>query len=122
MIVIKVGLQSEPSSEIERLAGPLGIEQQGPAALTELEGSLLLTSGAFGFPWRYQLPALVTLAPAGTLGVAVVSGLPNLSLRCWRAGREESFVADIGWPLPRRDGVIGGTYVAHEVMGQRQVP
>ena len=91
MIVIKVGLQSEPSSEIERLAGPLGIEQQGPAALTELEGSLLLTSGAFGFPWRYQLAALVTLAPAGVLGVAVVSGwLTYRSDAGGQAGRNRS--------------------------------
>ena len=40
---------------------------------------LLLASDAFEFSWRYQLPALVTLPPAGALGiVAVISYLPGL--------------------------------------------
>jgi hypothetical protein len=29
-------------------------------------------SDLFEFSWRYQLPALVTLVPAGALGVAVI--------------------------------------------------
>jgi len=37
---------------------------------------LLLASDAFEFSWRYQLPALVTLPPAGALGIlAIVRGL-----------------------------------------------
>ena len=37
---------------------------------------LLLVSDAFEFSWRYQLPALVTLPPAGALGIlAIVRGL-----------------------------------------------
>ena len=34
--------------------------------------SVLLVSDAFEFSWRYQLPALVTLAPAGVLGITVI--------------------------------------------------
>jgi hypothetical protein len=36
---------------------------------------LLLVSDAFVFSWRYQLPALVTLVPAGVLGIATFSRL-----------------------------------------------
>jgi hypothetical protein len=34
--------------------------------------AVLLASDAFEFSWRYQLPALVTLPPAGALGLAVL--------------------------------------------------
>src|SRR5262249_20227870 len=34
--------------------------------------SVLLVSDLFAFSWRYQLPALVTLVPAGALGVTVL--------------------------------------------------
>ncbi len=34
--------------------------------------SVTLVSDVFEFSWRYQLPALVTLAPAGALGIAVI--------------------------------------------------
>jgi hypothetical protein len=33
---------------------------------------LLLASDVFEFSWRYQLPALVTLVPAGALGISVI--------------------------------------------------
>jgi hypothetical protein len=33
--------------------------------------AVLLASDAFEFSWRYQLPALVTLPPAGALGIAL---------------------------------------------------
>jgi hypothetical protein len=36
---------------------------------------LLLVSDAFVFSWRYQLPALVTLVPAGVLGIATFTRL-----------------------------------------------
>jgi hypothetical protein len=36
---------------------------------------VLLVSDAFVFSWRYQLPALVTLVPAGVLGMAVIGRL-----------------------------------------------
>ncbi len=34
--------------------------------------AVLLASDVFEFSWRYQLPALVTLVPAGALGIAVM--------------------------------------------------
>jgi hypothetical protein len=34
--------------------------------------SVLLASDLFEFSWRYQLPALVTLVPAGVLGISVI--------------------------------------------------
>ena len=36
--------------------------------------AVLLASDIFEFSWRYQLPALVTLPPAGALGIAVIMG------------------------------------------------
>jgi hypothetical protein len=36
--------------------------------------AVLLASDFFEFSWRYQLPALVCLAPAGALGIAVIFG------------------------------------------------
>jgi hypothetical protein len=35
---------------------------------------VLLMSDVFEFSWRYQLPALVTLPPAGALGLVVIAG------------------------------------------------
>jgi hypothetical protein len=34
---------------------------------------VLLVSDTFEFSWRYQLPALVTLVPAGALGIGVMA-------------------------------------------------
>jgi hypothetical protein len=36
--------------------------------------AVLIMSDAFQFSWRYQLPALVTLPPAGALGLTVLTG------------------------------------------------
>jgi len=38
-------------------------------------GAMLLVSDLFEFSWRYQLPALVTLVPAGAFGIATVLSL-----------------------------------------------
>jgi len=35
--------------------------------------AVLLASDIFEFTWRYQLPALITLPPAGALGIAVIA-------------------------------------------------
>jgi len=58
-----------------------GFSAPGGAKLTEAcllvfgtAVTLLLASDAFEFSWRYQLPALVTLPPAGALGLALVIG------------------------------------------------
>jgi hypothetical protein len=67
------------------LAGSIGVlrrrvspEQRATATacvLTFLSAvAVLLASDLFEFSWRYQLPALVTLPPAGALGIMVVAG------------------------------------------------
>ena len=67
------------------LAGSIGVlrRQASPAqratatacVLTFLSAvAVLLASDVFEFSWRYQLPALVTLPPAGALGIMVVAG------------------------------------------------
>jgi hypothetical protein len=71
---------------VRRWAGP-GREIR-PAALACLlfftsAAALLLVSDLFEFSWRYQLPALVTLVPAGALGTAA-------AIRLARAGRRPS--------------------------------
>jgi hypothetical protein len=38
---------------------------------------VLLVSDVFEFSWRYLLPALVTLIPAGALGVATLASRPR---------------------------------------------
>jgi hypothetical protein len=51
-----------------------GIRQLALACLLFLASaaSVTLVSDAFEFSWRYQLPALVTLVPAGALGISVI--------------------------------------------------
>ena len=67
------------------LAGSIGVlRRRAPPAqratataclLTFLSAvAVLLASDLFEFSWRYQLPALVTLPPAGVLGITVVAG------------------------------------------------
>jgi hypothetical protein len=41
-------------------------------ACTAVAAAVLLASDIFEFSWRYQLPALVTLPPAGVLGIAAL--------------------------------------------------
>jgi hypothetical protein len=54
-------------------AGPLPPGLAGACALVTLAAAVLLGgSDAFEFSWRYQLPALVTLVPAGVLGLSVL--------------------------------------------------
>ena len=50
--------------------------------------AVLLTSDLFEFSWRYQLPALVTLPPAGALGIAVILAAVGArrAVRTTRAG------------------------------------
>jgi hypothetical protein len=55
---------------------------------------LLLVSDLFVFSWRYQIPALVTLVPAGVLGIAVVGRL----VRSWRTEPAEAAAAAAAGP------------------------
>ncbi len=67
------------------LAGSIGVlrrraspEQRATATACLLAflsaAAVLLASDLFEFSWRYQLPALVTLPPAGALGITVITG------------------------------------------------
>jgi hypothetical protein len=59
---------------LRRRADP-GTRQLALACLLLLVAgaSVTLVSDVFEFSWRYQLPALVTLAPAGALGIGVTA-------------------------------------------------
>lgn len=60
-----------------RRRGDPATRQLSPACLLFfLSGvAVLLASNLYEFSWRYQLPALVTLVPAGALGISVASRL-----------------------------------------------
>jgi hypothetical protein len=60
---------------LRRRAGPR-IRQPALACLLLFTSgaALLLASDLFEFSWRYQLPALVTLVPAGALGISIIIG------------------------------------------------
>jgi hypothetical protein len=74
------------ASPAGRAAGPGSAPAAATACLvTFLAGvGVLLGSDVFEFSWRYQLPALVTLVPAGALGITAVAG--HLTARSGRAG------------------------------------
>ncbi len=61
---------------------------------------LLLLADVFEFSWRYQLAAVITLAPAGALGITVVAGY----LRSLRGSRPA-----VGQPVPSA-GPADGTW------------
>ena len=87
-----------------RTAGP-GDRADDPPASPDFQAALacflifaaavavLLTSDLFEFSWRYQLPALITLPPAGALGISVILG----SIR----RRRGNTAADGGGPPPQ---------------------
>ena len=60
---------------LRRRAGPR-TRQPALACLLFLTSgaALLLVSDLFEFSWRYQLPALVTIVPAGALGISIIIG------------------------------------------------
>jgi len=60
---------------------------------------LLLVADTFVFSWRYQLPTLVTLVPAGALGIGVIAGMIS------------------GRGSPGRSGRHGVAHGAHEHLG-----
>jgi hypothetical protein len=60
---------------LRRRASPAQHATAAACLLTFLSAvAVLLASDAFEFSWRYQLPALVTLPPAGALGITVIIG------------------------------------------------
>jgi hypothetical protein len=64
------------ASPAEHAAGPAGTRVTVTACLVTFLAAVgvLLGSDVFEFSWRYQLPALVTLIPAGALGITAVVG------------------------------------------------
>jgi Dolichyl-phosphate-mannose-protein mannosyltransferase len=64
--------------------------------------AVLLASDLFEFSWRYQLPALVTLPPAGALGITVVMGY--VAGRRQRAGPPAGPPAEAPRYRPARSG------------------
>jgi hypothetical protein len=88
--------------------GGTGSRQQGLACLlfTATAAVVLLAPDVLEFSWRYQLPAVVTLPPAGVLGIcAIVSR--------YRAGRESGGervieTSDVAWS----PGPAGGSPAA----------
>jgi len=85
------------SAALLRRRGDPGTRQLALACLLLFTAgaAVLLVSDAFEYSWRYQLPALVTLAPAGALGIGVIarlvrrpgSGLRPAAARRKRGGR-----------------------------------
>ena len=60
---------------LRRRGTPAQHETAAACLVTVLAAAgVLLGSDVFEFSWRYQLPALVTLVPAGALGITVVIG------------------------------------------------
>jgi hypothetical protein len=58
-----------------RRAGPRDRDLARACLLFFLSGAaVLLVSDVLEFSWRYQLPALITLPPAGALGLMVIAG------------------------------------------------
>ena len=72
-LCVLAGLIGSASLLVRRRAGPAAREPALACLLMFTSGvSVLLVSDVFEFSWRYLLPALVTLVPAGALGIAVV--------------------------------------------------
>jgi hypothetical protein len=83
-LCVLAGLAGSASLLVRWRAGPAAREPARACLLLFASAAaLLLVSDVFEFSWRYLLPALVTLIPAGALGLAVVlcgrgaAGLPR---------------------------------------------
>jgi hypothetical protein len=72
-LCVLAGLAGSASLLVRRRAGQAAREPALACLLFFASGvSVLLVSDVFEFSWRYLLPALVTLVPAGALGIAVL--------------------------------------------------
>ena len=83
-VLVLAGLAGTVAALLRRRADP-GTRQLALACLLLFAAGVAVTlvSDLFEFSWRYQLPALVTLVPAGALGISVLAR----SLRRRPAGR-----------------------------------
>jgi hypothetical protein len=72
-LCVLAGLIGSASLLVRGRAGPAVREPALACLLFFLSGvSVLLVSDVFEFSWRYLLPALVTLIPAGALGIGIM--------------------------------------------------
>ena len=72
-LCVLAGLAGSASLLVRRRAGPAAREPALACLLFFASGvSVLLVSDVFEFSWRYLLPALVTLVPAGALGISIM--------------------------------------------------
>jgi hypothetical protein len=72
-LCVLAGLIGSASLLVRRRTNPDGREPALACLLMFASGvSVLLVSDVFEFSWRYLLPTLVTLVPAGALGIAIV--------------------------------------------------
>ncbi|HEY2308432.1 MAG TPA: hypothetical protein VGI05_21370 [Streptosporangiaceae bacterium] len=72
-LCVLAGLIGSASLLVRRRAGPAAREPALACLLMFASGvSVLLVSDVFEFSWRYLLPALVTLVPAGALGIGIM--------------------------------------------------
>jgi hypothetical protein len=74
-VAVLAALIGSLSLVVRRRAGPRDRELALGCLLFFLSGlAVLLVSDVLEFSWRYQLPALITLPPAGALGLMVIAG------------------------------------------------
>jgi hypothetical protein len=72
-LCVLAGLAGSASLLVRRRAGRAAREPALACLLLFTSAvSVLLVSDVFEFSWRYLLPALITLVPAGALGIAIV--------------------------------------------------
>jgi hypothetical protein len=72
-LCVLAGLAGSASLLVRRRAGPAAREPALACLLFFASGvSVVLVSDVFEFSWRYLLPALVTLVPAGALGISIM--------------------------------------------------
>ncbi|HEY2442407.1 MAG TPA: hypothetical protein VGI31_04685 [Streptosporangiaceae bacterium] len=77
-----VGRLSGRESAVGRLSGRESTAAAACCYVLATGVVVLLLSDTFEFSWRYQLPALITLPPAGVLGITALIGL----LKSYRRG------------------------------------
>ncbi|HTS96291.1 MAG TPA: phospholipid carrier-dependent glycosyltransferase [Streptosporangiaceae bacterium] len=84
-VLVLAGLAGAVAALVRRPADP-GSRQQALACLLLFAAgvSVTLVSDLFEFSWRYQLPALVTLVPAGVLGISVLARGCRSGASRWR--------------------------------------
>jgi hypothetical protein len=72
-VVTLAGLAGSAAALLRRRLDPETRQLALACLLCFLSGAcVILVSDVFEFSWRYQLPALVTLVPAGVLGISVL--------------------------------------------------